>query len=197
MFAILAAVTLAAAAHAAPAAEPFEQSLIQIRGEALAAVSVQASLAAKEEIKKTDKNIQLTANQAWSGRSNLSNLVARAQVHGSDPMISSDLYRLEQDLDIYQQNCAVVRKQVVALAAAAVKDPALAADAKKLYEHSRILDSNAGYLAIDARNSNSTLAVAGYGGQAYQIQRLAEAGAELTPDTREAAKVLLDKITKP
>ena len=191
MISAFAAVILAVSAHAAPAAMSFEQSLIQLRSDVLA---VSARLITQEQLKKADKNVQLTANQAWSGRSNLSTIVANARTHHSDPTVGNQLYQLQQDLDIYAQNCEVVRKQVVALEQTAVKDPTLTALAKKLYEHTRVLDSNAGYLAIDARNSNSELSVAGYGGQAYQVQRLADAGAEFTPDTRVAAKSILAKV---
>ena len=191
MIAAIAAVILAVSAHAAPAAMSFEQSLIQLHSDVIA---VSARLNTQEQLKKADKNVQLTANQAWSGRSNLSNLVAQARTHGNDPMLGNQLYQLEQDLDIYAQNCEVVRKQVVALEQTAVKDPTLAALAKKLYQDSRVLDSNAGYLAIDARNANATLGVAGYGAQAYQIQRLADAGASFTPDTRVAAQSILAKV---
>jgi hypothetical protein len=190
MLGAIAALALAAAAHAAPAAPTFEQSLNQIHSSVLAAT---ASLITQEQLKKADKNVQLTANQAWSGRSNINTLRSNARTNPRDPMLGNQLYQVENDLDIYAQNCEVVKKQVVALAQAAVKDPTLAALAKKLYEHSRVLDSNAGYLIIEARNANTDLSIAGYGGQAYQIQRLAEAGGALTPDTREAAKTVLDK----
>ena len=46
----------------------------------------------------------------------------------------------------------------------------------------------------DKADDNIDLGVAGYGGQAYQLKRLADAGAALTPDTREAAKSALGKI---
>jgi len=190
---LLAALTLAAAAHAAPAAAApsFEDSLLQIRRDGAAA---SAELIKQEDLKKADKNVSLTASQAEQGRSSLASLLARAQTTGSDPMLSGELMQLEQDLDVYAQNCATVRKQVQALAQAAVKDPTLVALAQKLYAHSRVLDSDAGYLAIDARNDNAPLSVAGYGGQAYQIQRLAFAGADATPDVRVAAKSVLDKV---
>jgi hypothetical protein len=191
MLAAFSALILAAAAHAAPDAALFEQPLIQLRANVLASA---ARLNTEEQLKKADKNVQLTANQAWSGRGNLSSATAQARVHRSDPAIGAQLNQLEQDLDIYARNCDIVRKQVVAIDQAAVKDPTLAALAKKLYEHARVLDSNAGYLAIEARNDNIDLGVAGYGGQAYQLKRLADAGAALTPDTREAAKSALGKI---
>jgi hypothetical protein len=191
MITAFAALALAVSAHAAPGAISFEQSLMQVHTIMLTA---SAQLISQEQFKKVDKNVQLTANQAWQDKSNLDNLVASARVHRSDPMISGQLNQLEQDLDIYARNCDVVRKQALELAQTAVKDPTLVELAKKLYQHARVLDSNAGYLVIDARNSNSELGVAGYGAQAYQIQRLAEAGADLTPDTREAAKAALDKI---
>jgi hypothetical protein len=191
MLAAFSALIFAVAAHAAPDAALFEQPLIQLHADVLA---VTARLASQEQLKKVDKNVQLTANQAWSARGNLASLVNQSRINPSDPILSSNLYQLEQDLDIYAKNCEVVRKQVIAIDQSPVKDPTLAALAKKLYEHSRVLDSNAGYLTIDARNANSQLSVAGFGAQAYQIQRLAEAGAELTPDTREAAKSALGKI---
>jgi hypothetical protein len=191
MIAAITALVLAASAHAAPAVMSFEQSLTQLRSDVLAAAS---ALNTQEQLKKADKNVQLTANQAWTGRSNLSTIVANARTHHSDPTVNNQLYQLQQDLDVWAQNCDVVRKQVLALEKTSVKDPTLVALAKKLYQDSRVLDSNAGYLVIDARNDNSTLAVAGFGGQAYQIQRLAEAGAELTPDTRVAAKSILAKV---
>ena len=190
MLGAIVALTLAVAAHAAPAVPSFEQSLTVIHADMLAA---SAHLITQEQLKKADKNVQLTANQAYSGRSNLNSLRAQARTQPSDPMLGSQLSQLANDLDVYASNCDVVRKQVVALAQSAVKDPTLAALAKKLYDHSRVLDSNAGYLIIDSRAANSELSVAGYGSQAYQIQRLAEAGGELTPDTREAAKTVLDK----
>ena len=191
MIAALTALVIAASAHAAPAAMSFEQSLMQLRTDVLAASVL---LNTQEQLKKADKNVQLTANQAWQSRSNLSSIVQQARINPGDPMMSSNLYRLEQDLDIYAQNCEIVRKQVLALEQTSVKDPTLVALAKKLYQDSRVLDSNAGYLAIDAQNDNSTLAVAGFGGQAYQIQRLAESGASFTPDTRVAAKSILAKV---
>ena len=51
------------------------------------------------------------------------------------------------DAALRQAVVDVVRKQVVALEKTAVKDPTLTALAKKLYEHSRVLDSNG--LAFD------------------------------------------------
>ncbi|MFI5362054.1 MAG: hypothetical protein ACHQ49_08810 [Elusimicrobiota bacterium] len=191
MIAAFTALVIAASAHAAPAAMSFEQSLMQLHSDVLAA---SALLNTQEQLKKADKNVQLTANQAWQGKSNLSNLTAQARVHGNDPTLGSQLYQLQQDLDVYAQNCEVVRKQVLALEQTSVKDPALVALAKKLYQDARVLDSNAGYLAIEAQNDNSTLGVAGFGGQAYQIQRLAESGASFTPDTRVAAKSILAKV---
>jgi hypothetical protein len=190
MIAALSALILAASAHAAPAALSFEQSLTQLRSDVLA---ISTRLITQEQLKKADKNVQLTADQAWQDRSSLTNVVAQARTRGSDPLLGSRLYQLEQDLDVYAQNCEVVRKQVVGLEQTAAKDPALVALAKKLYQDSRVLDSNAGYLAIDARSDSSALAVAGFGGQAYQIQRLAESGASFTPDTRVAAKSILAK----
>jgi hypothetical protein len=190
MLGAIAALTFAAAAHAAPAVPSFEQSLNQIHSSVLAAA---ANLITQEQLKKADKNVQLTANQAWQGRNNITTLRSNARDNPRDPMLGNQLYQVQNDLDVWAQNCEVVRKQVVALAQSAVKDPSLAALAKKLYEHSRVLDSNAGYLIIEARNANMDLSMAGYGGQAYRLQRLAEAGGALTPDTRAAAKTVLDK----
>ncbi|HXS99305.1 MAG TPA: hypothetical protein VN915_01375 [Elusimicrobiota bacterium] len=185
------ALTLAVAAHAAPAVPAFETSLINIHTEVLAAT---ARLATQEQLKKADKNVVLTANQAYSNRSFLASLRAQARTSPRDPSLFGQLANLASDLDVWASNCEVVRKQVMDLARTAAKDPALAALAKKLYDHSRILDSDAGYLLIEARSADVDLSIAGYGGQAYQIQRLAEAGAALTPDTRVAAKTVLDKI---
>ncbi|HEX4046798.1 MAG TPA: hypothetical protein VH309_03140 [Elusimicrobiota bacterium] len=192
MIAALAALALAAAAHAAPAVPSFEQPLIELRSSVLAAA---ARLDAQSQIQKVDRNVRLTDGQAWQGRGQLASLSAQAQSKPSDAMIQGQLSMLAQDLDVYAQNCGTVRQQAQALAATAVKDPALAADAKKLYEDSRVLDSDAGYLLLDARNDEASLGVAGYGGQAYQLERLAEAGADLTPDVRESAKTVLDKIS--
>ena len=190
MLGAYAALALAAAAHAAPAVPSFEQSLTQIHSTVLAA---NAHLIAEEQLKKADRNVSLTSNQAWQARSNISTLRANARNNPRDPMLGNQIYRTENDLDAYARNCETVRKQVVALAQTAVKDPALAALARKLYDHSRALDSNAGWLTVEARNANMDLSMAGYGGQAYRLQRLAEAGGALTPETRTAAKTVLEK----
>jgi len=194
MTALAAALALAAAAHAAPAAAPFDAALIQIRRDVLAAT---AALITQEQLKKADKNVALTDNQAYQSRGRLAGLLAQARTQPNDPGLRGQLSILVQDLDVYESNCEVVRKQVTDLAQSAVKDPALAALAKKLYDHARYLDSDAGYLAIDARNADAELSVAGFGGEAYQIQRFALAAADLTPDTREAAKNLLAKVQQP
>lgn len=195
MISTFAALALAAAAHAAPAVPAFETSLVQIHTDVLAAT---ARLAAQEQLKKADKNVSLIDSQAYRGRNNLAGLRAQARTtRPSDPALGGQLYNLVSDLDVWARNCSVVRKQVMDLAATASKDPTLVALAKKLYEHARSLDSDAGYLDMEARSANVELSVRGYGGQAYQIQRLAEAGAALTPGIRESAKTVLAKIAQP
>ena len=191
MLAALAALTLAVAAHAAPAVPAFEQSLLQIRSTVLAA---SARMITQEQLKKVDGNVALTDNQAAQLRSRLASLRAQARTQPSDPSIGGQLYALTSDLNVYAQNCEVVRKQALDLAATTTPDPALVALAKKLYDHSRYLDSDAGYLALDGRTAYSELGAEGFGSQGYQIMTLADKGASFTPDTRVAAKSVLDKI---
>ena len=194
MVTALALATLAASVHAAPAIPSFEASLNRIRSEVLAARATQVQEA---ELKKVDKNIKLTANQCWQLRGTLSSL--RAQSHNQqpgqpDPFLLSQLQGLISNMGVTADNSEVVRKQVEALLSSAAKDPALAALAQTLYQDSRQLDSDAGYLYIEARSGYTDFVIAGYAAQGYQIQRLADYTASRTPVIRENAKKLLDII---
>jgi len=182
-----------AAVVAAPAAD-FELALNGLRADALAAASAQAKAA---DLAKVDKNVRIVDARAYRAKWDLSSLRAQARARHNDPALLGPLQNLIWSLEALADDCATVKKQVEALEASATKDPALAAAAKKLYEHARTLDSDAGWLAREARDGALDLQLGGYGAQAYRIQRLAYAAADLTPGVRESAKRLLDKIAPP
>ncbi|MBI3551652.1 MAG: hypothetical protein HY077_03980 [Elusimicrobia bacterium] len=194
MVPVIALATLAVSVNAAPVAPSFDASLNQLRREVLA---VRADQIKADELKKIDKNVRLTANQCWQLRGTLSSL--RAQARGQqpgrpDPSLQGQLQNLISNMDVTADNSEVVRKQVEGLLASAVKDPSLAALAEKLYQDSRQLDSDAGYLYIEARNGRIDFDMGGYAAQGYQIERLADYTASRTPGIRENAKKVLDKI---
>jgi hypothetical protein len=191
MIAAIAAVTLAVAAHAAPAVPSFEQSLIQIHDAVRAA---NLSLITAEQLKKVDKNVSIVANQAAQLRSRLASLRAQANTQRNDPGVSGQLYNLTSDLNTWANNCGIVKQQTADLAKTAEKDPTLKAAAQSFYDHSRYLDSNAGYLAIDSRSAYGELAGEGYGNEGYRIMSIVGDGASQTPDVRLGAKSVLDKI---
>jgi len=194
MVQVLVLAVFASAAHAAPAAPAFDASLMQIRRDVLAARAAQTKEA---ELKKIDGNIRLTGNQCYQLRGTLSSLraQARSQQPGMpDPSLQGQLQNLISNMDVTAENSEIVRKQVAALLASAAKDPALAALAEKLYKDSRYLDSDAGYLYLEARNGTADFNIAGFGAQGYQIERLAAYTAYRTPEIRENAKKVLEKI---
>jgi hypothetical protein len=187
------ALVLAAAAGAAPALPAFDAPLNQLRREvrAFADGSVEA------QMKKIDGNIRLTANQCYQLRGRLASLRAEAQRQRpgqNDPSLFGQLSNLVSNMDVTADNSEVVRKQVEALLASAKKDPALAALAEKIYKDSRQLDSDAGWLLNEAYYARVDFNIAGYPNQGYQLEGLSRYIAKRTPDIRENAKKILDKI---